>query len=147
MGNNNEIKHLLSFIKTLMRDKEFLTAFIILTVSFPIWLYALYIHHSVLDLIFLPLAAYVGYRIAKYGLFGLLPGGKWLSDHHECTVKYKFKSWYFYFRCIKENTFTLNYSYISREMFKGDPSSRRETTGVGAVSFGFGTKIYIFNLE
>jgi hypothetical protein len=89
----------------------------------------------------------MGYRLGSYGPLGLIPGGKWLSEHYCFTIKYKFKSWYYYFRFIKENTFTLDYQYISREMVTGDPSSRRETTGIGAVTFGFGTRQYIFNLQ
>jgi len=147
LETKDKIKHLLSVIKTLMRDKEFLTAFILFIVSSTICLYLLCINHSVRNLIFQPLAAYVGYRIAKYGSFGLLPGGKWLSEHYYCTIKYNFKSWYLYFKHIKENTFTLHYAYISKEMIKGDPTSMRDTTGVDLVYFGFGTKMYIFKLE
>jgi hypothetical protein len=143
----DKIKHLFSVIKTLMRDKEFLTAFILFIVSSTICLYLLCINHSVRNLIFQSLAAYMGYRIASYGWFAFLPGGKWLSEHYYCTVKYNFKSWYRYFQFIKENTFTLDYEYISREMVKGDPASKRETTGISAVTFGFGRSKYIFKLE
>jgi len=143
----DKIKNLLSVIKTLMRDKEFLTAFILFIVSSTICLYLLCINHSVRNLIFQPLAAYVGYRIASYGWFAFLPGGRWLSNHFYCKIKCKFKSWYLYFEHIKENTFTFHYAYISKEMIKGDPASMRDTTGVDLVYFGFGRSKYIFKLE
>lgn len=143
----DKIKTACEFIKFLISDKEFLTASIIFIISFTAWLYLMIIRHSMLDLFVQPLAGYMGYRIASYGWFAFLPGGRWLSNHFYCKIKYKFKSWHWYFRFIKENTFTLDYEYISREMVKGDPSSNRETTGIGAVTFGFGRSKYIFSLD
>lgn len=145
------IKTVIEFIKFVMEDKYFKYYAVLVVVSFSVWVYMLIVRHSVIDVFLQPLAAYVGYRLGAYGLLGLLPGGKWLSrwlsEHYYDTIKYEFKSWYWYFRFIKENTFTLDYMYISKEMFKGDTTSVRETTGVGVVTFGFGTRQYIFNLQ
>lgn len=143
----DKIKIALEFVKFLMSDKKFILFFFIWIVSFAAWLYLMIIRHTVLDLFIQPLAFYMGYRIARYGRFAFFPGGKWLSDHFYARVKYGFESWYNYFRFIKKNTFTLDYEYISREMIKGDPSSKRETTGIGAVTFGLGRSKYIFNLQ
>lgn len=142
-----KIKKACEFIKFLLTDKKARAPLIVFIISFPAWLYLMIIRHTVLDLFIQPLSFYMGYRVAKYGKFAFLPGGKWLSDHFYARVKYKFKSWHWYFRFIKENTFTLDYEYISREMIKGDPSSKRETTGIGAVTFGLGRSKYIFNLQ
>jgi hypothetical protein len=144
------IKFLISdkeVIKFLISDKKIIMSTIICIISFAVWLYLMIIRHSMLDLFIQPMACYMGYRIARFRWFAFLPGGRWLSDHFYYRVKYGFKSWYNYFRFIKENTFTLDYTYIRREMIKGDPSSKRETTGIGAVTFGFGKSKYIFNLH
>ncbi len=135
------------FIKFVTQDKLILATTLLWVVLFSFWAYITVVRHSVLDLFIQPVAAYTGYRLGRYGLLGLLPGGKWLSEHYSCTIKFNLKSWYWYFKFIQENTFTLDYTYISREMFKGDPSSIRETTGIGAVAFGFGTRRYIFKLD
>ncbi|MFZ9455132.1 MAG: hypothetical protein ACO27Q_07865, partial [Bacteroidia bacterium] len=77
----------MEFVKFLISDKEFLTASIIFVISFAAWLYLMIIRHSMLDMFVQPLAGYMGYRIARYGRFAFLPGGKWLSDHFYARVK------------------------------------------------------------
>jgi len=142
-----KIKKACEFIKFLLTDKKARAPLIVFIISFPAWLYLVTIRPSMLDLFIPPLGFYMGYRIASYGRFAFLPGGKWLSDHFYCKIKYRFKSWDKFFQFIKENTFTLEYEYISKEMIENDPSSKRETTGIGAVSFGFGRSVYIFGLD
>jgi hypothetical protein len=143
----DKMRTALEFIKFLLTDKSARGDFAVFILLSAAWLCLMFISFSVLDIFIQPLGFYMGYRIVMYGWFAFLPGGKWLSDHFYCKIKYRFKSWYKYFQFIKENTFTLDYEYISKEMIKGDPSSRRETTGIGAVTFGFGRSKYIFNLE
>jgi len=85
-----KIKTALEFIKFLLTDKSARGDFAVLIISFTAWLYLMIIRHSMLDLFMQPLGFYMGYRIFKYGWFAFLPGGKWLSDHFYCKIKYRF---------------------------------------------------------
>ena len=131
-----------SFIKFMLSDKKSVVQLVLLLFLSVIWLYTFCISFSVLSLFTNPLAMYVGYRIATYGAFGLLPGGKWLHEHHYGALKYHCKDWYGWLEFCKENFFTFKYLHISKE-FDG---VMREITGPLVCLFGFGSRKHIFVL-
>lgn len=135
-------------IRLFLTDSVFRRWSLVVVFSFTFWVYLHIIAgFSILDLFSGSLGVYIGYRISAYDSFGLLPGGKWLHAHYYGTIKFKFKNWYWRWRFIKENSFTFDYTYFRKEMIEGDPTSVREVTGPGCVTFGLGTRKYIFTLD
>lgn len=139
----------LEFLKHLISDKEVRPTLILFLLLTPPWLYLVITQFKWWDIILHPLAALIGFRIAKYGWWGLIPGGGIIAERHFHTIHFwpALKTWRTRWMFLRENNFSVDFFHAKKEMFKGDPTSVREVTGPAAVTIGIGFNKYLFDLE
>jgi len=143
------ISSVLAFLKFLVSNKETRPTFISFLLLTPLLVYVLIIKFYWWDIILYPLSVVIGVRIGLYGWLGLIPGGGIIAERHFHTIHFwpVLKTWRTRWMFLRENNFSVDFYYIQKEMYKGDPTSVREVTGPAAVTIGIGFNKYLFDLE
>lgn len=144
-----KISYLVEFLKYLIFDKQVKYYFILFLILTPPWIYITMINFSWLDIVLQSLFFFIGWRIGGYGLLGFIPGGGIIAERHYHTIRFWpiLKTWRVRWMFLIENTFSVDFFHIKKEMFKGDPTSVREVTGPVCMTVGIGFNKYIFDLE